>query len=74
MDKKEMIDKVVAKAKSNPMFLLELKKDPQKAIESVVGVDIPDGMINKDMIDKVLSALKKDGIDGAVDAVKDLMK
>lgn len=74
MDKKEMIDKVVAKAKSNPMFLLELKKDPEKAIESVVGVDIPDGMINKDMIDKVLSALKKDGIDGAVDAVKDLMK
>ena len=69
-----MIDKVVAKAKSNPMFLLELKKDPEKAIESVVGVDIPDGMINKDMIDKVLSALKKDGIDGAVDAVKDLMK
>lgn len=74
MDSKEMIDKVVAKAKSNPMFLLELKKDPEKAIESVVGIDIPDGMINKDMVDKVLSALKKDGIDGAVDAVKDMMK
>lgn len=74
MDSKEMIDKVVAKAKSNPMFLLELKKDPEKAIESVIGIDIPDGMINKDMVDKVLSALKKDGIDGAVDAVKDMMK
>ncbi len=69
-DVKEMIDKVVDKAKSDPKFMDELKKDPEKAIESVIGMDIPDGMVDKfmaavkskDTLDKVggvLNMLKK---------------
>ncbi|MBQ9333847.1 MAG: hypothetical protein IJS12_05885 [Lachnospiraceae bacterium] len=58
-DVKEMIDKVVDKAKSDPKFMDELKKDPEKAIESVIGMDIPDGMV-----DKVMAAVKsKDTLD-----------
>ncbi len=58
-DVKEMIDKVVDKAKNDPKFMDELKKDPEKAIESVVGMDIPDGMV-----DKVMAAVKsKDTLD-----------
>ncbi len=58
-DVKELIDKVVDKAKNDPKFMDELKKDPEKAIESVIGMDIPDGMA-----DKVLSAVKsKDTLD-----------
>ena len=47
VDVKAMIDKVVDKAKSDPKFMEELKKDPEKAIESVIGVDIPDGVADK---------------------------
>ncbi len=58
-DVKELIDKVVDKAKNDPKFMDELKKDPEKAVESVIGMDIPDGMA-----DKVLSAVKsKDTLD-----------
>lgn len=58
-DVKEMIDKVVDKAKSDPKFMDELKKDPEKTIESVIGMDIPDGMV-----DKVMAAVKsKDTLD-----------
>lgn len=58
-DVKAMIDKVVDKAKNDPKFMDELQKDPEKAIESVIGMDIPDGMV-----DKVLAAVKgKDALD-----------
>lgn len=53
VDVKEMVEKVVDKAKSDPKFMEELKKDPEKAIESVIGMDIPDGMV-----DKVLAGVK----------------
>lgn len=53
IDVKAMIDKVVDKAKSDPKFMDNLKKDPEKAIESVIGIDIPDGIA-----DKVVSGVK----------------
>lgn len=53
VDVKELIDKVVNKAKSDPDFMKNLQKDPEKAIESVTGVDIPDGVA-----DQVLTAVK----------------
>ncbi len=69
-DVKEMIDKVVDKAKNDPKFMDELKKDPEKAIESVVGMDIPDGMV-----DKVMAAVKsKDTLDKVGDVLNMLKK
>lgn len=60
-DIKAAVDKVVEKAKNDPKFLENFKKDPEKAIESVVGIDIPDGVI-----DKVIVAVKaKIGTDKA---------
>ena len=69
-DVKEMIDKVVDKAKNDPKFMDELKKNPEKAIESVVGMDIPDGMV-----DKVMAAVKsKDTLDKVGDVLNMLKK
>ncbi len=61
VDVKAMVDKVVNKAKSDPEFMEKLKTNPEKAIESVIGVDIPDGMV-----DKVMAAVKTKGAAGAV--------
>ncbi len=61
VDVKAMVDKVVNKAKSDPEFMEKLKTNPEKAIESVIGVDIPDGMV-----DKVMAAVKTKGAVGAV--------
>lgn len=52
-DVKEMVDKVVDKAKNDPKFMDELKKDPEKAIEGLLGIDIPDGAV-----DKVVAGIK----------------
>ena len=52
-DVKETIDQVVDKAKNDPKFMEKLQKDPEKTIEGVIGVDIPDGAV-----DKVLAGIK----------------
>ncbi|MCR5341215.1 MAG: hypothetical protein K6E60_07680 [Saccharofermentans sp.] len=69
VDVKAMIDKVVDKAKNDPKFMEELKKDPEKAIESVIGVDIPDGVA-----DKVLAAVKSADTLDKVSGVLDMFK
>lgn len=52
-DVKETIDQVVDKAKNDPKFMEKLQKDPEKTIEGVIGVDIPDGAV-----DKILAGIK----------------
>lgn len=52
-DAKAMVDKVVDKAKNDPKFMENLQKNPEKAIESVIGVDIPDGAV-----DSVIAGVK----------------
>ena len=52
-DLKATIDQVVDKAKNDPKFMEKLQKEPEKTIEGIIGVDIPDGAI-----DKVLAGIK----------------
>ena len=61
VDVKEMIDKVVDKAKNDPKFMDDLKKDPEKTLEGLLGVDIPDGTVEKvvDGIRQVISEMKE---------------
>lgn len=47
MDIKAKIEELVNKVKNDPKFLEDFQKDPVKAVESVVGVDLPDDEINK---------------------------
>ena len=66
---KEIIDQVVDKAKSDPDFMKKLQSDPEKTIESVIGIDIPDGAV-----DQVLTAVKGkialDKFSGVMDILK----
>ena len=71
MDIKEQVEKIVNKIKSDDNFKEDFMKDPEKAIEKVAGVDIPDGMV-----DQVVAAVKAkiggDKVAGAMDSLKKL--
>lgn len=61
MDIKAKIDEIVEKVKSNPDFAEEFKANPVAAVEKVLGVDLPDDVINN-IVDGVKSKVSFDGI------------
>ncbi len=46
MDIKAKIDEVVNKVKSDDKFAEKFKSEPVKAVEDVLGIDLPDDVIN----------------------------
>lgn len=70
MDIKEKIEEIVEKVKGNKDFAAKFKDDPIKAVESVVGIDIPDGAADK-IVDGVKAKLKGDKIADKVDDIGD---
>ena len=68
MDIKAKIEEVVNKVKSDDKFADKFKKEPVKAVEDVVGVDLPD-----DTIEKVIDGVKaKINLDNIGDKLEDL--
>lgn len=61
MDIKAKIDEIVGKIKGDEKFAAEFKADPVKAVEKVVGVDLPDDQINK-LIDGIKAKVSVDGV------------
>lgn len=61
MDIKAKIDEVVNKVKADPKFAEKFKSEPIKAVEEVLGVDLPDDVINN-IIDGVKAKVNVDGI------------
>lgn len=53
MDIKERIEKVVDRIKSDDQLLTKFKQEPTKTVESVLGVDLPD-----EVLDKVVAGVK----------------
>jgi hypothetical protein len=72
MDKiKEIIENIVKKIKGDPSSLKNFKDDPEKTVESLAGVDIPDGALDK-IVDGVKAKLAADDAGGVVDKIKGL--
>ena len=70
MDIKELIEKAVKKIQSDDALQAQFKKDPIKALEKLLGVDLPD-----DVMEKVVAGVKaKLSIDDLSDAVGILKK
>jgi len=46
MDIKAKIEEIVEKVKSDKNFAAKFSKEPVKAVESVLGIDLPDDQIN----------------------------
>jgi len=71
MDIKEKIEEIVEKVKNDDGFKDEFMTDPEKAIENLTGIDIPNGMVDK-VIDGVKAKLAGDKLSGAIDSIKKL--
>lgn len=61
MDIKAKIDEVVNKVKNDKNFAEKFKSEPIKAVEEVLGVDLPDDVI-KNVIDGVKAKINVDDI------------
>lgn len=70
MDIKAQIEMLVKKVTSDPALMQQFKTEPIKAVEKVLGVDLPD-----DVIEKVIAGVKaKIAADGAQDLLSGLKK
>lgn len=73
MDVKEQITKAVEKITKDKDLQEQFQKEPVKALERVLGVDIPDE-IAEQVIQGVKAKLTADKVSGAVDALKGFIK
>ena len=71
MDIKEQIEAAVKKITGDEKLKKQFADDPVKAVESAVGVDLPDDAVNK-VVAAVKAKLGADKLGGAVDALKKL--
>ena len=65
MDIKAKIEEIVNKIKNDKNFAAEFSTDPVKAVEKVLGVDLPDDQINK-LIDGIKAKIKTEDVMGKV--------
>ncbi len=70
-DIKEQITRVVEKVTKDEKLMEQFKKEPVKAVESVIGVDLPDDVINK-VVDGVKAKISVDKLGDIAGAIKKL--
>ncbi len=71
MDIKEKIEELVEKVTKDKDLQEQFRKDPVKAVEKVLGVDLPDDAVEK-IIAGVKAKLTGDKLSGAADKLKKL--
>lgn len=71
----EQVSAIVKKVQSDPAFAKKFQENPEKAIEGVAGIDIPDGMVDQ-VVTGVKAKLTADKASskaaGALDGIKKL--
>jgi hypothetical protein len=71
MDIKYKIEEIIDKVKSDKDFAYKFSSDPVKALESVLGIDLPDDQI-KALIDGVKAKVSLDQAGGLLGSIKKL--
>lgn len=71
MDIKEKITEIVEKLMSDKALQKQFEKEPVKAIEKLIGVDLPDDIVEK-IIDGVKAKMTVDKISDAAGLLKKL--
>ena len=71
MDIKEKIEELVKKLTSDKKLLEKFEKNPVKVVEELIGVDLPDDLIEK-VADGVKAKLTADKVGDALGALKKL--
>lgn len=70
-DIKEKISEIINKIKSDKGLMDKFKASPEKTVEELIGVDIPDGMLEK-VVDGVKSGVALDKAKDALGSIKKL--
>lgn len=73
MDVKEQVTKAVDKITKDKNLQEQFQKEPVKALESILGVNLPDEIVEQ-VIQGVKAKLTVDKVSGAVDALKGFVK
>lgn len=73
MDVKEQITRMADKISKDKELQEQFQKDPVKALESVLGVDLPDGVVEQ-VIQGVKTKLVADKASDVVDSLKGFLK
>ena len=68
MDIREKIEAIVEKVKKNPAMLKKFNTEPVKVVEELVGMDLPDELIEK-IVDGVKAKITMDQVSGALGAL-----
>lgn len=71
MDIKEQVTTAVDKIKKDPNLQEQFKKEPVKTVEQILGVDLPDGAVEK-VVDGVKAKISLDKASGVVGSIKKL--
>ena len=69
MDVKEQITKAVERITKDEKLKEQFRKEPVKALESILGVNLPDEVIEQ-VVNGVKAKLTQDKIEDSVDALK----
>lgn len=73
MDVKEKIEELAAKITKDKALKEQFQKDPIQAVEKLLGVDLPDDVIEK-VAAGVKAKLAGDKLSGAADSLKKLFQ
>lgn len=71
MDIKSKIEEIIEKIKSDKEFATKFSKEPIKAVESIIGVDLPEDQINA-LVDGVKAKVSFDKVDSFLGKAKKL--
>ena len=71
MDIKAKIEEIVEKIKNDDSLMEQFKEDPIKAVEKLIGIDLPDDIIEK-IVDGVKAKITTDKLSSALGALKKL--
>ena len=71
MDIKEKIEAIIEEIKKNPNMKEDFEKEPVKVIEKLIGVDLPDDVVEK-IIDGVKAKMTVDNVSKIAGALKGL--
>ena len=71
IDIKEKIEELVEKIQKNPAMLKKFNTEPVKVVEELVGIDLPDELIEK-VVDGVKAKITMDKMGDALGALSGL--
>lgn len=68
---KEKIEEIVGKLKNSEELAKQFKEEPVKAVEKILGVDLPDELIEK-IVEGVKAKMTADDVKDVLGAIKKL--